>query len=158
MSYPKLVEKYASKLRQRFTKPTDKRNAAALLEIIEAALAEKEREADELFEKSVQTMARLDAAEEKAKSIHGRLSYAIRELDKHKGHSPSRVEKPSAIIMSPYQYRKVCDGYSPSGEGPKTYGGYPIYLATGFYGPAVVTQAALDGLSRNAPELNLRRP
>jgi hypothetical protein len=85
---------------------------------------------------------------------------SLAELETNKGHSPSRVEKPVAVIMSPYQYQQALGRGHISGkdEKAKYVYGYPIYLASGMFGPVFVTQPALDGLSRMAPELNLRTP
>lgn len=160
MSYKAIAEKYASRLSGFWIKKQAKRDAQMLIRYLAAEYDSKAKEAESLAAEALRARARAREIEESSATVLKRATHALAELEVNKGHSPTRAEKAAAVIMSPYQYEQALgNGYvGIRGEKVKTLQGYPIYIASGMFGPVFVTQAALDGLSRQAPELNLRAP
>jgi len=160
MSYKAIAEKVASRLSGFWTTKRTKREAQMLIHLLADEYDIKAKEAESLAAEASFARARVREIEVSSATIAKRALHALTELGVNKGHSPTRAEKAAAVIMSPYQYEQALgNGYVGfRGEKVKTLQGYPIYIASGMFGPVFVTQAALDGLSRQAPELNLRAP
>lgn len=101
-----------------------------------------------------------------AERIARRIELAIEEMSRDKGNRGyAKFEKPVAVIMSPYQFMQsfgrhdgLGDAMNRTGRKFKTARGdkLEIYTAHGVYGPLVLTEEALAGFSRQAPELDIR--
>ena len=131
-----------------FARRADKQTAANKL--IEFA-ADLERQAGQMAE--LETW--LDAARERGDDLEDKLRN-LRRMDARIKqalvdfkHPSASNEKPvaAAVILSPYQF----DNFP-----IRSFEGLPVLIAAGVCGPVVVSKKALDGISRQAPELNLK--
>lgn len=146
------AERLSAPLRRLFTSIAAKREAAS-------ALFEYEDQLDAADDRETKLIGQLRTAQvEKtrwkdkaliAETLSGRIDLALDDFKAHKpGANWTSPEKAVAIIISPYQAKNFRT---------KTYKHLPILVAAGIYGPVVVSQKGLDGLSRQAPELLLRK-
>lgn len=105
------------------------------------------RQAD--LENYFHTELRKEKAE--CRNLYRRTLAAIEEMTKGKGRG-YKGETPVAVILSPYQYAQLTKhGF----DRIRRLANVSIHVAKGVYGPVVLTQDALNGLSRQAPELGL---
>lgn len=91
-------------------------------------------------------------AKEDGKELLARTIASVEEMTQVKGRG-TKAEKPVAVIVSPFQHAQLTsNGFFKQ----RKLKGIDLYIATGVYGPVVLTQDGFNGFTRMAPELNVR--